>query len=108
MNTTTTFTPRLEPEARKALLLEAAVKVAHKHGLAATSRNRVAKAAKVSPALVSSYFSTMAGMRKAVVEHAVEHQLLPIIASALALGDKTARKAPAELQHRALASLLPA
>jgi AcrR family transcriptional regulator len=104
MNTSTV--QRLEPAERKALILDAAIKVARRYGLAATSRNRVAAQAQVSPALVSSYFTSMALMRKAVVEHAVEHEVLPIIASALAAGDKTAKKAPEELKGRALASLM--
>lgn len=99
---------RLEPDERKQLILMAAVKVATRHGLPATSRNRVAEAAQVSPGLVSRYFTTMGKMRRDVVSHAVAHEILPILASALAVGDKVARKAPEELQRRALASLLPA
>jgi AcrR family transcriptional regulator len=99
---------RLEPDERKQLILMAAVKVATRHGLPATSRNRVAEAAQVSPGLVSRYFTTMGKMRREVVTYAVEHELLPIVASALSVGDKVARKAPADLQHRALATLLPA
>jgi len=99
---------RLDPAEREQLILLAAVKVATRHGVAATSRNLVAREAGVSPGLVSRYFTTMAKMRRKVVGHAVEHEILPVVASALAIGDKVARKAPEELQRRALASLLPA
>lgn len=99
---------RLDPSERKARILDAAVEVARKHGVASTSRKRVAEQAGVSPALVSAYFTTMAKMRRAVVRQAIQQEILPIVAAALANGDASARKAPAELQRRALASITPA
>lgn len=96
---------RLAPEVRKEAILAAAVKRAQAVGLAGLRRDDVAVEANVSQGLVTRYFNTMTQLKRAVIRHAVRHELLPIIAQALAAREPEAMKATEELRKRALATL---
>lgn len=101
----TTSHTRLTPAARTAQLLDVALKLAAKHGLANIRRDQIAEAADVSQGLVTERLGTMAEMRRTIMRQAVARQVLPIIAEGLANKDKMALKAAPDLKAKALASL---
>lgn len=102
MNTSHT---RLTPAARTAQLIDVALKLAAKHGLANIRRDQIAEAADVSQGLVTERLGTMPEMRRTVMRQAVAREVLPVIAEGLAAKDKFALKASPELRKKALASL---
>lgn len=97
---------RLVPEARKDAILEAAVALALDESLFAVKLIPVAQRADVTSSLVSHYFGTIKQLQSAVVKYAIQYEILPIVAQALAVSDSDAREAPYELKQRALNSLL--
>jgi AcrR family transcriptional regulator len=95
-----------DPKQRKEEILEAALKLATKHGYKNLTRHAVADAAGCSIALVSHYFNTFAQLERAIMRAAVTQQVLPIVAQGIARQDGQALKAPFELRKAALQSLL--
>ncbi len=77
-----TRAPRLEPDARAADILTAAVQVARTRGYLRFTRGEVAIAAGVSPALVTHYYPSDE-LRAAVCRLAIEQEILQIIAEAI-------------------------
>lgn len=96
---------RLNPEVRKAQLIDVALRLAVKGGLANVRRDHIAEAAGVSQGLVTHSLGTMIEMRRAIMRQAVAREILPIVAEGIVCKDKVALKAPAALKARALASL---
>nr|WP_297388215.1 helix-turn-helix domain-containing protein [uncultured Roseateles sp.] len=96
---------RLPPKDRKAAILDAALLVAADKGYARMTRDDVAGAAGVSPALVSTYFTTMAQLRRDVMRAAVKREVLPVLAQGLVARDSQALKASDDLRARALGSV---
>lgn len=101
MNATT----RLTPADRTAQLIEVALRLASKSGLANLRRDQIATAAGVSQGLVTERLGTMIEMRRTIMRQAVVREVLPIIAEGIVAKDRNALKAPPELKARALASL---
>lgn len=66
--------------ALKATILGAAVSVARKNGLHRLTRLDVATAAECSTGIVSHHFGDMDGLRAAVVDYAVQHEVIRILA----------------------------
>jgi len=80
---------------RKASILEAGAKLASKHGAANVTRRMVAKAAKVSEALVSSYMGGTADAQKLYARKAKALKLpLPDKAKTEAIGTKLRAHGP--------------
>ena len=67
----------------KERILHAAVKVAEKERLTGINRKKVADEALVSTGLVSYHFYTMENLRESVVLHAIENEILSIVAEAI-------------------------
>jgi AcrR family transcriptional regulator len=87
-------------------ILEAALKLALEHGLHRVTRDMVAAEARVCGALVNRYWNTHAKLMDQVVTTAVEREVLPVIAQALAVRHPNARAAPAALKADAVRLLL--
>lgn len=98
-------TKRLDPKDRKAQILDVAVQLAEKIGVAGLRRDAIAEAAGVADGLVSRYFNTMTQLKRAVMRRAVHTENLTIIAQGIATRDPEALKASEELRNKALASL---
>lgn len=94
---------KLAPAERKQQILTAALLVAVEAGYQHITRETVAAAANVSPALVSMHFSTMDALRDEVVAEAVRVQRLAVIGQALTARDPVAIQAPSGLKKKALA-----
>jgi DNA-binding transcriptional regulator YbjK len=93
---------RMKPEARKADILEAAIKAAEKHGFADVRQKDIAEQAECGFGTVSLYFNTMTQMRRAIMRAAVERKNLKLIAQGLGIGHPEARKASDDIKKKAL------
>lgn len=78
---------RMEPDARKQLILDAALKVASgKGGLKKTTRTAIADEAGVSLGLVGHYLGGREELRAAVAAYAIEKRNASILRDAIDLG----------------------
>jgi len=78
-----TPTPKPRPSSKPSILA-AAVSLAREFGLRNFSRTDVADRAEVASATVSYHFGEMTKLRRAVVEFAIEKEILPVLADARA------------------------
>ena len=92
---------RTDPTVRIEALLTAALEVAEAKGWARMTRECIASAAGVSPALVSLRLGTMDALRRSVMRAAVRRRCVPVVAQGLAAGDPHARRADDELKREA-------
>lgn len=99
---------RLPPKERSKLILDAALDLAKRDGFDNITRESVAKAAGISPGLVSNYFNTMNQLQRAVMRAAVAREVLEVVGQGLAARNEHALKAPHELKQRAIALMLAA
>ena len=97
---------RLSKDVRKDHILRTALVTAKEVGYTSVTRNILAERAKVSPGLVTHYFSSMVQLKRAIMRAAVEHKIPEIIAQGLSMGDKNAQKASPELKALAANSLV--
>lgn len=95
----------LPSEIRGQQLLDVAVALASKSGLAKLTREQIALKANVSPGLVSARLGTMENLRRSVMRQAVAREDLKLLAEGLVTRHPVALRAPAELRARAAASL---
>ena len=92
----------MRPADRTDALLTTALQLAARHGYHTLTRESIALAAGVSPALVSARLGTMDAMRRSVMRAAVTRRCVGVVAQGLSVRDKHAMKADKEL--RALAA----
>lgn len=97
---------RLSKDVRKDHILRVALKLAKEYGYTSVTRNVLSERAGVSAGLVTHYFSSMVQLKRALMRAAVEHEIPEIVAQGLAMGDKNAQKAPAELKALAATVLV--
>ncbi len=88
------MTQRLKPGVRKAQILRAALQIAAEEHYAYMTRRQIAKRAGVSGPTVQHYMGTMANLRRAVMQAAVNERLYTVIAQGLLAGDVYALEAP--------------
>jgi AcrR family transcriptional regulator len=67
----------------KAMILGAAVTLARKVGYRKLTREDVAREAETAAGSVNYYFGSTEGLRTAVVEYAIEHEIVTIVAEAI-------------------------
>ncbi len=96
----------LKKEARRDQILAAAINMSLDVGFNSLTRDGVAERAGVAMGQINHIFSTMTKLRNAVMRSAISRELLPIIATGLALGDKNAHAAPEWLKQKAATSLI--
>jgi len=96
---------RLPGHERKQRLIDAAMPLAEQHGYRRVSRDMVAEAAEVSPALLSRYWSAPQ-FHTAIMTRAVETANLRVIGQGLADRHPVALSAPIGLRHAAAARLI--
>lgn len=83
-------------------LLSAALKLASVKGYNRITRDEIAQAAGVSPALVSARLGTMDAMRRSVMRAAIRERVLPVVAQGIVARDKHALAADIELRVAAM------
>lgn len=93
------------PAERTAEIIDAALKLASKHGYQKITRGAIADAVGISEALVSYHVGTMPNLRRTLVRQAIARPVLRVLGQAVAADDPHARKAPQDLRAKALASL---
>jgi len=96
---------KLKAPDRIAQILDAALVVASKVGYARLTREDIAKRADVPASLISYHLGTMPALRRKIMREAIRTECLPVVAQGLAIRDRFALKAPADLRARAVASL---
>ena len=99
----------LSPDERRQqrqAILDVAVDLARDIGYSKITRDQIAQAAGISPALVSDYLGTMPKPRRDVVRRAVVREVLEIVAQAMASRDPHVQKASDELKQRAVALMM--
>lgn len=89
-------------------ILAAAVKLAERKGFLQVTREGVAKEAKVSTGLVSTYFGSMDKLRDEIMRVAVRDEIMAIIAAGVLSKNRVAQRAPDDLRKRAVESLAAA
>lgn len=87
-------------------VLDAALYVAKRRGLAAITRDAVARHAKLSTGTVSTAFVNMDGLTAAVVKHAVAREIWAIVCEAIALKHPAVKTLSKDQKLRAMATLL--
>jgi len=97
---------RLEPNARRAEILAAALIVAANGHYARMTRAQIAGMAGVAGPTVQHYLGTMSELREAVMREAVSRQCLVVIAQGLLAKDQHALCAPETLRRQALNTAL--
>lgn len=83
-------------------LLSAALKLAATKGYNRITRDEIAQAAGVSPALVSARLGTMDAMRRSVMRAAIRERVLAVVAQGIVARDKHALAADVELRRQAM------
>jgi AcrR family transcriptional regulator len=93
---------RLNAKIRRTQIIDAAIRLAIKQGYQHVTRNAVAEEAGVSYGLVSTYFSTMTQLKRALMRAAIAQEVIEIIAQGLGAKDADALKAPEKLKQKAV------
>ena len=86
-------------------ILQAAVDLARVDGYQWITREAVANRAGVSPATINNVFDTMVGLKRAVLQTAVDTRDLTIVAQGLADRHEIVMAAPEDLRREAAAML---
>ena len=94
-------TERLPAKDRTNLLIDAGLSCAERVGWSNLTRDLIAAEAQVTNGLISIRLGTMDQARRSIMRRAVERRSLKVVAEGLAVGDKTARKAPEDLKQEA-------
>lgn len=77
---------RKKPEVRRELILEAAIALAKKEGYHRITRDAVARRAEISSALIATYYPRMVHLKTAVLDAAIDREIVEIVAQGLSLG----------------------
>jgi AcrR family transcriptional regulator len=97
---------RLQPKARRATILIAAIRLARRPGqYVKLTRAKIAKEAQCTEGLVSHYLGEMDNIRSVIMREAIKHEYLDLIAQGIAANDKNTRGISPLLKHRALSTL---
>lgn len=83
---------RMNPEDRKAQLIDAAMRVAKRDGFQCMARFRVAQEAGITPGLIKRYFLDMDELSNAVARQAVRDGVSKVICEALLCGNVYVRR----------------
>ncbi len=95
---------RQKPEIRKEAIIAEALRLATVGNYDQVQRKQIADNLGVSPPALTYHFGTMPQLKRAVMRAAIAAENLKVIAQGLVAQDEHAKKAPAELQQRALDS----
>jgi len=88
---------RLEPEARKAQILTAALDLATKSHYMLVTQNDIAEELGISLSLILSYFGSMDELRYDVVQKAIDIDNEKVMSQARSMGHKLAHTIPGGL-----------
>ena len=92
---------RLEPTRRRAMILAAATTLSLTRGYNRITRREVAAEAGVAPSLINVYFPLMGTLRAAVMQDAIRHGVLAIVAQGMVMRDPATLAAPVDVKRGA-------
>jgi len=90
---------------QREIIIDAALSLVEKKHTILVTRRQIATQAKVSPAYISHIFGNMQGLRKSVIERAVQVENLPVLAQAIASNEHSVKHIPNGLRRKALGVL---
>jgi len=93
---------RMAPDTRRLQLIEAGLAVAEHVGFVGMTREQVAGAAEVSPALINQYFDGFEAFKSDVMRLAILQESLQVVAAGIVTGHPTALRADENVKRRAL------
>lgn len=93
---------RMKPAIRKQQILDAAVELAVEKGYRNITRKDVAIASKSASGLIGRYFKTVAGLKRAIVETAIEREIMPILAENLSIKGEETKSLSPELKEKVI------
>ena len=96
---------RLSPDARREIILKAAIKEAERLGFNNVQRPAIAARAGVSVSLVGHYLGTVAKMQRAIMREAIRTDNARIIAQGLAVRHPQCRKLSERQKEHVRASI---
>ena len=96
---------RLDPKIRGKLILMAGLRAARRSGWGSLTREKIAREAGCSDALVSAYLGSMLKARRRIMRAAIEFKYLDLIAQGIVHGDPLCARISPILKHEALSSL---
>lgn len=96
---------RVQKDIRKDHILKVATKLAEKRGYIWITRDELAKAAEVSPSLITFHFHSIKALRDELMKKAVAEKNLKIIWQGLANSNGIALRAPIKIKKAALRQL---
>ena len=96
---------RTNPDVRRAEILKTGVAMAAKNGLNSVTRAAMSHAVPCAPSLISHYFGTVAALRTVIMQHAIEHEVLPILAENLAARGRDTAGITTELRAKIIGYL---
>lgn len=97
------MTQHIDPKQRTADLIAIALRLASANGWRTLTHAAVASAAGVSQGLVVARLGTKNHLLRSVMRAAVAERCVPVVAEGLALKDRHAQRADADLRERAAA-----
>lgn len=97
---------RLQPDERRAAILQAAIRLAESDGWLSLSRDAVATAAGVSPGLVSFYFLATQLLRDELMQAAVDAGILSVVAEGILARHAVALAAPLAVRQAAFNAMV--
>ena len=97
---------RKAPAVRQDEIIDAALRLAVKHGYKNVTREQIGDAVGVTASAVSYHFVTMKRLRRCLMRAAVRSKNLTVILQGLTANDPQAYKADATLRRRAVESVL--
>jgi AcrR family transcriptional regulator len=92
---------RADPELRQQQLMETAIELAKTEGWSKLTRAKVAAKAQVAASLLNYYFRGKDEFRTAVMQEAIDRNLISVVAEGLLYRNPAALGAPAALRKRA-------
>lgn len=98
---------RMEPDERRAQIVEAAIQIASEENLMALTASKVGKTINTSRQLVYHYFETVADLQAEVIRKAVENgEPLKVIGDAIAVRHEAVAGISPKLAKAALSAIL--
>lgn len=89
----------------KERILVVAVRLVRNDGLMVVTRAQIAEQAGCSEANVSYHFGTMERLRVAIIEHALDHELIEVLSQARAVRHPSLGRMSAALKERVAAHI---
>lgn len=95
-----------EDTAMKLAILRVAVQLAKAKGFRNFSRADVAEGAKTATGTVSYHYRDMTGLRRSVMQFAIDNEVLEVVAQGLVERNSLALRAPDELKRKAARAIM--